>query len=215
MTLSGLPSDRFMFCGFLPPIDGAPHRLRGARRHRGDVDLLRDGGAALRPWPISAVLGERRIAIARELTKLHEEVLSGTPGALQAVIASTRRPQGRALLLVEPADPRPDGATRPRSMRLSSRRWPMLPSQAVAAIARRYGFARQDVYRRAIALQRGDMPTRRRKYDARRAGKPAQAESERREAQRGLRRLAPPPQGLSHSRRGATRRRSARSTSSR
>jgi 16S rRNA (cytidine1402-2'-O)-methyltransferase len=82
MTLSGLPSDRFMFCGFLPPRSAARRtvfgELAGVAATLIFFETAARIGAALAD--LSAVLGERRIVIARELTKLHEEVLSGTPG---------------------------------------------------------------------------------------------------------------------------------------
>ena len=111
-------------------------------------------GAALAD--LSAVLGERRIVIARELTKLHEEVLSGTPGALQAVIATRGGLKGELCLLVEPADTSAErGDPAEIDAALIAALADASVSQAAAAIARRYGLARQDVYRRAIALQRG------------------------------------------------------------
>ena len=79
LVLSGLPTDRFTFEGFLPRKPGARMRRLDALRHdprtlvvfespRRVQILLRDALVAL---------GDRRIAIARELTKLHEEVMRG------------------------------------------------------------------------------------------------------------------------------------------
>jgi 16S rRNA (cytidine1402-2'-O)-methyltransferase len=159
MALSGLPTDRFMFCGFLPPRSAArrtaveavaaiPATLVFFETPARIVATLAD---------LSAVLGERRIVIVREITKLHEEVLSGTPAELAATIAARGGLKGELCLLVEPAGAgveRRDPAEIDAALRAALSDTPA--SQAAAAVARRYGLPRQDVYRRAIALQRGD-----------------------------------------------------------
>jgi len=101
LAASGLATDEFRFCGFLPPKAGArrtrladlreetctlvffeaPHRL---------ADTLAD---------IEAELGDRPAVVARELTKLHEEFLRGTLGALRAKLAGTE-PKGEVTLVV-------------------------------------------------------------------------------------------------------------------
>lgn len=158
MTLSGLPSDRFMFCGFLPPRSAARRtvfgELAGVAATLIFFETAARIGAALAD--LSAVLGERRIVIARELTKLHEEVLSGTPGELQAAIAARGGLKGELCLLVEPGDASAErGDPAEIDAALIAALADASVSQAAAAVARRYGLARQDVYRRAIALQRG------------------------------------------------------------
>ncbi len=161
VTMSGLPTDSFMFCGFLPP--------RSAARHT-DLKQLVAIPATLVFYEtapriaatladIAAVLGERPTVIAREITKLHEEVLSGTPTELAAAIAARGGLKGELCLLVAPPEtaPQPRDATAiDAALRAALADSPA--SQAAAAVARRFGLPRQDVYRRAVALQRGDEP---------------------------------------------------------
>ncbi|MGH2636694.1 MAG: 16S rRNA (cytidine(1402)-2'-O)-methyltransferase [Actinomycetota bacterium] len=102
LVVSGLPVDRFVFEGFLP-------RKAGERRERlrllaGDprtvvlfesplrvVALLRD---------VLSELGDRRVALARELTKLHEEVVRGRASEVLARFAGSE-PKGEVVLVIE------------------------------------------------------------------------------------------------------------------
>jgi 16S rRNA (cytidine1402-2'-O)-methyltransferase len=79
LVVSGLPTDRFVFEGFLPRRAGERRmRLRGLANDRRTVVLFESPhrvGTLLRD--ILVELGNRQVAIARELTKLHEEVIRG------------------------------------------------------------------------------------------------------------------------------------------
>jgi 16S rRNA (cytidine1402-2'-O)-methyltransferase len=79
LVVSGLPTDRFVFEGFLPRRAGERRmRLRGLANDRRTVVLFESPhrvGTLLRE--ILVELGNRQVAIARELTKLHEEVIRG------------------------------------------------------------------------------------------------------------------------------------------
>src|SRR5262245_13286466 len=163
MTMSGLPTDRFMFCGFLPPKSAARRtalaQLVAVPATLVFYETAPRITAALAD--IAAVLGERDTVIAREITKLHEEVLSGTPTELAATIAARGGLKGELCLLVaqpEAAAQSHDATEIDAALRAALADHPA--SQAAAAVARRFGLSRQDVYRRAIALQRGDEPGR-------------------------------------------------------
>ncbi|MBF9129229.1 16S rRNA (cytidine(1402)-2'-O)-methyltransferase [Plantactinospora sp. S1510] len=151
LALSGLPTDRFCFEGFLPRTGGprrarlralaaeertlvffeAPHRVAGAL-----ADLAGAFGA------------ERPAALCRELTKTYEEVLRRPLGEL-ADWAATGEPRGEITLVVAGAPvvatpPPPDADLRAAVANLeatgTSRR------DAIAAIATEYGLRRRDVY---------------------------------------------------------------------
>ena len=101
LSIGGLPTDRFVFEGFLPAKKGqrqkALQRLKEEERtlvlfespHR-LADLLAD---------LEQICGDRQIVIGRELTKLFEEVLRGTVSALR-VFLQTRVVKGEVALLV-------------------------------------------------------------------------------------------------------------------
>ncbi len=159
MTISGLPTDRFMFGGFLPPRSTA---RRAALHHLAAIPATlvfyeTAPRIAATLADLAAVLGERATVIAREITKLHEEVLSGTPSELAAAIAARGGLKGELCLLVAPPETGAgthDATEIDAALRTALADQPA--SQAAAAVARRFGLPRQDVYRRAVALQRGD-----------------------------------------------------------
>ena len=104
LMLSGLPSDRFLFAGFLPSKAGerasALAELKGVRATLiffESPQRLADSLAAM-----ALVLGDRPAAMARELTKLHEEVRRGPLSELAAHYEKHGPPRGEVTLLVGP-----------------------------------------------------------------------------------------------------------------
>ncbi len=104
LMLSGLPSDRFLFAGFLPPRAGerasALAELKGVRATLiffESPQRLADSLAAM-----AQVLGDRPAAMARELTKLHEEVRRGPLTELAAHYEKHGPPKGEVTLLIGP-----------------------------------------------------------------------------------------------------------------
>ncbi len=103
LVLSGLPTDRFLFAGFLP--------TKAAARRSTLTDLAavpatlifyesaRRLGASL--GDMAAILGPRQAAVARELTKLFEQVVRGSLVALQERYAENR-PKGEIVIVVAP-----------------------------------------------------------------------------------------------------------------
>lgn len=157
LAVAGLPSDRFLFAGFLPP--------RSAARRRALADLAevpatlvfyespRRLGASLAD--LAGVLGaERAGAVCRELTKRFEEVRRATLGALAQDYAAGPDPKGEIVVVVGPPVPREtdeadlDAALDAALADLSLR-------DAAAAVAERLGMPRRTVYARALTLGRG------------------------------------------------------------
>jgi 16S rRNA (cytidine1402-2'-O)-methyltransferase len=157
LVSAGLAMDAFLFAGFLPP-------RRSARQAR--LEELKAVPATLVFFEapsrlsecladIAAVLGERQAAVARELTKLHEEVRRGTPAELSqwAVDAA---PKGEMVILVGPPLELPvmDAAI---SARLEPLLAEMSLSDAARTVAQDLGVPRGRVYDLALALQRRDV----------------------------------------------------------
>ncbi len=100
---AGLATDTFLFAGFLPAKQGA-RRARLAELQTVPATLVffeAPSRLAESLADMAAVLGEREAAVARELTKLHEEVRRGTPAAL-ARWAAEAPPKGEMVVLVGP-----------------------------------------------------------------------------------------------------------------
>jgi 16S rRNA (cytidine1402-2'-O)-methyltransferase len=156
LALSGLPTDRFFFAGFLPAKPGerrrviaeagavpstlvffeAPHRLAGS---------LAD---------LAELLGARPAAVARELTKLFEEVRRAPLDQLAAHYAAHPEVKGEIALVIGP----PGEATAPAAEALDVALQTALRTASVkdaaAEVAARLGLKRREVYARALQLKR-------------------------------------------------------------
>ncbi len=103
LTISGLPTDCFLFAGFMPHKAGA----RAARlRELATVDATlilyeAPGRVAACVADVASVLGDREVAVARELTKLHEAVLRGPALDVSARLAR-EEPPGEFVVVVAP-----------------------------------------------------------------------------------------------------------------
>ena len=102
LAASGLPTDQFHFCGYLPPKQGRRRRLLESLRHEQATLILYETPhrilAALED--IEAVLGPRDVVVAREITKVHEEFLRGTAAELRRILAGRVAIKGEITLLV-------------------------------------------------------------------------------------------------------------------
>ena len=156
LTVSGLPSDRFLFAGFLPNKSGARRRAL-AELAPVPASLVIYESARRLPAALAdmaEVLGPRPAAVARELTKLHEEVRRGTLAALAEHYQAAGPPKGEVVVVIGP--PGPDAATAPDAEALDARlraafRHASL-RDAVAAVAEASGLPRRQVYARALEL---------------------------------------------------------------
>lgn len=118
LVVSGLPTDRFVFEGFLPR-SGSERRDRLdalAREQRTMVLFVAPHRAARDLADLSEALGDRRpAALCRELTKLHEEVVRGGLGEL-AARTGDHEPRGEVTLVVAGAPDRPQIADTPQAL---------------------------------------------------------------------------------------------------
>lgn len=158
LTASGLPTDSFLFEGFLPPRKGlrrkrlqeiasvpatlvfyeAPHRL---------LAMLED---------MIEVLGERQACLARELTKIHEEWLRGTLPEILAALRTRPQIQGEITLIVDrgKAASALAQASWPASMaehlEMEMQKTGAAQKDALKAIARQRGISRKEAYRQLV-----------------------------------------------------------------
>jgi 16S rRNA (cytidine1402-2'-O)-methyltransferase len=112
LVASGLPTGRWVFEGFLPRKGSArTERLAELAAERRTIVLYESPHRAARTLAdLAAALGaDRRVAVARELTKLHEEVRRSTLAAA-AADAAGHEPVGELVLVVEGAPPPPDAS---------------------------------------------------------------------------------------------------------
>jgi 16S rRNA (cytidine1402-2'-O)-methyltransferase len=101
LQVSGLPTDAFMFAGFLPPRPGARRNRLTELSERRETVLVFESPHRIERCldDLEAVWGERPIALARELTKAHEEVLRGTAAQVRSALTAEKR-RGEMVLVL-------------------------------------------------------------------------------------------------------------------
>lgn len=159
ITLSGLPSDRFLFAGFLPnKAKARADTIAEFAALRTTLVFYESGprlAAALAA--LAEGLGDREAAVAREISKLYEECVTGTLSELSARYADAP-PKGEIVIVVAPpgeaAHETADDATLAAALREAMADKPV--AQAAKAVAKRFGLDRHDVYARALALKDAD-----------------------------------------------------------
>jgi 16S rRNA (cytidine1402-2'-O)-methyltransferase len=154
LTLSGLPTDRFLFEGFLPAKEEARRaRINELKRIPATLVLFETGprfAAALAD--LAADLGPRQAAICRELTKLYEEVRRGDLDTLAREAAQADEPRGEIVIVVAPPDRQGGLAAVDLDALLRQALDRLSVKEAVAEIAAVTGESRREVYQRALAL---------------------------------------------------------------
>jgi 16S rRNA (cytidine1402-2'-O)-methyltransferase len=158
LILSGLPPDVFLFGGFLPPRQAARRRALEGWSSLAATLVFFESAARLAGClaDMADLLGNRSAAVARELTKLHEEIRRGQLGDLAAYYHDAGPPRGEAVIIVGASEPSsPDHGE--VDERLQTALAELGVRDAAARVAGETGLSRSELYRRALAL-RGQKP---------------------------------------------------------
>jgi 16S rRNA (cytidine1402-2'-O)-methyltransferase len=151
LTLAGLPTDRFLFLGFLPAkakaraeaiaeiaaIRATLVLYEGGPRLGDTLEALRDG------------LGQRGAAVARELTKLHEECVTGSLGELADRYVDAP-PKGEIVIVVGPPAEAAEASDADLDAALDRALERLSPSRAAAEVAEQLKVPRKRAYARAL-----------------------------------------------------------------
>jgi 16S rRNA (cytidine1402-2'-O)-methyltransferase len=153
LTVSALPTDRFVFEGFLPAREGQRRkRIDEIKLVPATLVLFETGpriAAALAD--LAAALGPRAAAVCRELTKMYEEIRRGDLVTLARHYAAGEEPRGEIVIVIAPPSaPAPDAADLDTLLRQALGR--VSVKEAVGEIAAVTGRPRREVYQRALAL---------------------------------------------------------------
>lgn len=159
LSASGLPTDEFLFAGFLPRTSSARRtRLQALQSHTATLVFYESPHRALDSLvDMIGTLGDRRAFLGREVTKLHEELVPGTLASIERSLAARDEVLGEIVLVVAGA---PEGAEKTRSMEDALVRFDAevsmgaTPRQAAREAAQATGLAARDVYARAAARKR-------------------------------------------------------------
>jgi 16S rRNA (cytidine1402-2'-O)-methyltransferase len=102
LSVSGLPTDRFLFVGFLPPRPEARRRELASLRDRRETLVFYESPVRVVGCltDLAAALGDREAFLCREATKLHEEYVRGCLSALRALLAERAQVKGEIVLVV-------------------------------------------------------------------------------------------------------------------
>lgn len=157
LQLSGLPSDRFSFIGFLPPKSAARRTvLREWAGVRTTLVMFETGPRLLAALEdIEAVLGARPLAVVREITKKFEEIRRGSAAELLSRYDG-QPPKGEIVLVAGPPEDG-EGAVDEADLdrRILSALETMRVKDAASFVAAATGQKRRLVYERALFLTRG------------------------------------------------------------
>jgi 16S rRNA (cytidine1402-2'-O)-methyltransferase len=153
LTLSGLPTDRFLFLGFLPPKSKARRDAISELLNVRATLILYESGPRLAPClsDLLDVLGNRDAAISREITKLHEETITGNLGEL-ATRYEESSPKGEIVIVVSPPAAAAELSETQLDEELRAAMVKFSPSRAAADVAERLGIPRKRAYARALDL---------------------------------------------------------------
>ena len=158
LALSGLPTDRFLFAGFVPQKQGERRRLFAEFEklkatliffespHR-IVETLHD---------LATALPGRAVAVTRELTKLHEEVLRGQAQEIAAQLAARAAVKGEITLLVGPPTEDEPVSDADIDIAINHALSTMPASKAASEVAKRFNLNRAGIYQRILSRKESD-----------------------------------------------------------
>ena len=155
MVISGLPADRFTYIGFLPRKANARQRvLQSIAAESGSIVVLESPHRLLASLnDIRLILGDRRIVVCRELTKLHEEVFRET---ISQAIEHFTEPRGEFTLVIEGKR----GQDKPQLTEVIEQRLHEIylsgatAREAIASVAAETGLSRKELYRAWLRLDK-------------------------------------------------------------
>lgn len=154
LTLAGLPTDRFLYCGFLPPkAQARAAAIAEIGSVRATLVLYESGprlGATLAA--LAEGLGDREAAVTREITKKFEEAVTGTLSSLAARYADAP-PRGEIVVVVAPPG-EPEAASVDDAEAALTEALTRLPmAKAVSEVAKKLGVDRKELYARALEMK--------------------------------------------------------------
>ncbi|MEM9435541.1 MAG: 16S rRNA (cytidine(1402)-2'-O)-methyltransferase [Pseudomonadota bacterium] len=157
MSVAGLPTDRFLFIGFVPSSQAARRR---ALEDVKDIDASlvfyeAPGRVAAFFQDAASVMGaDREAALCREITKRFEEVKRGTLAELASAMGDVRVKGECVVVLGKPLAAAFDDAE--IDARLRALLANMRLKEAVEAVSQAFGLPRRDIYQRALAIKEED-----------------------------------------------------------
>ena len=153
LCIAGLPADRVLFAGFLPPKSAARRTALEELRPGRQTLVFFESGPRLRDSlaDMAEVLGARPAAVARELTKLYEECVRGDLADL-AVDPRLDAPKGEIVVVVGPGEAETASAA-DADAALAEALTRLPPGEAAAEVSKALSLPRKPLYKRALELK--------------------------------------------------------------
>ncbi|WP_156364396.1 MULTISPECIES: 16S rRNA (cytidine(1402)-2'-O)-methyltransferase [unclassified Sphingomonas] len=154
LTLAGLPTDRFLFVGFLPSkMHARAEAIAEVATIRATLVMYESGprlGACLAA--LAEGLGDREAAVTREISKKFEEAVTGTLSTLAARYADAP-PRGEIVIVVAPPGEAPPASVEDGDAALIEALTRLSTGQAASEVAKKLGLDRKALYARALELK--------------------------------------------------------------
>lgn len=154
LTLAGLPTDRFLFLGFLPPKEKArADAIAEVAAVRATLVLYESGPRLCATLAALATgLGDREAAVAREISKRFEECVADSLSALVTRDVD-QRPKGEIVIVVAPPGEAAPATEADADEALAEALTRLPPAKAAGEVARALGLDRRALYARAMAIK--------------------------------------------------------------
>ncbi|MEA3034526.1 MAG: rRNA (cytidine1402-2-O)-methyltransferase [Sphingomonadales bacterium] len=154
LTLAGLPTDRFLFLGFLAPKAAARRAAIAEVASVRATLVLYESGPRLAATlaALAEGLGEREAAVVREISKRFEETVTGTLPEL-AVRYAEAPPKGEIVIVVAPPGEAEPAGEEALDDALTAAMTRLSPSRAAAEVAQALGVPKRRAYERALQLK--------------------------------------------------------------
>lgn len=156
LSAAGLPTDSFTFAGFPPNREGKRRSFLASLANAHGTVVLYEAPHRLAATlaDITAILGERQVVVARELTKLFEELLNGTSSQVMTLVQDGRE-RGEVVILIAPADDssaQTEGPSPEEQLKAALEKGHTVKESA-ALVAAATGLPRRELYAQALLLR--------------------------------------------------------------
>jgi 16S rRNA (cytidine1402-2'-O)-methyltransferase len=157
LILSGLPTDRFLFEGYLPPRSNARRKVLAQLAAIPATLIFQESNKRLAASPVDMadVLGDRDAAVGRELTKMYEEMRRSSLAGLAAAYAAEGAPKGEIVVVVAGPGAAPEIDAAALDQMIIDALVDLSVRDAAEKIAAETGLPRKQIYSRALALKDG------------------------------------------------------------
>ena len=156
LCVSGLPTESFLFYGFLPSKTAARKKWLASLKDRPETLVFYESPRRLDSLLGDAgqILGDRRVVVAREMTKVYEEVYRGTLSEVLDQLGE-EEVKGEVTVILEgcTSSPAPEASSIMEALKHYSREMGLSMKESVGRVAKELGVSRRQVYQESLKLK--------------------------------------------------------------